>query len=79
MLVTAPKPVITPQANNEALAILMFFGTDTHCDSCTKTFSANPPVRMLCTTDLPSLSLIGLAASSGNCVEHVTGLPMLHP
>ena len=66
-------------SGKEPLAILMFFGTVTHCDSCTNTFSANPPVRILCTTGLPSLSLIGVAASSGNCVEHVTGLPILHP
>ena len=79
VLVTAPNPVITPHASNDALGAGIEVGTETHCDSCTTTYSANPPVRMLCTIELPLASVIGDLASSGNCVEQVTGMPRLHP
>ena len=51
----------------------------THCDSCTSTFSAKPPVRMLCTSELPLLSVIGDLASRGNWVVQVTGIPRTQP
>ena len=75
VLVTAPKPVSTPQAISEAASSGTSFGMATAWEPSTTTYSANAPVRMPCTSASP-FAVSGLRSSSGNTASHNTCAPV---
>ncbi len=75
VLVTAPSPVITPQARRAALSNGTSFAIATACEAWTTTLCAKAAVLTPCVTGCPERSLSGERASSGSRVSQVTGMP----
>jgi hypothetical protein len=74
VLVTAPKPVMTPQASSEATGKAMSRDTFTAW-LVNQAFSAKAPVRNAWKTAPPSASRMGPAASRGNTSSQVMAWP----
>src|SRR5262249_20241614 len=75
VLVTAPKPVMTPHARSEAESSGRLVGMATAWEASTTTYSANAAVRRPCVSGSPPVRRSGLLLSSGKRVSHVTGVP----
>jgi hypothetical protein len=77
VLTTAPTPVITPHASNDAAFGSIALSMATTCEACTTTCSANAAVRSPCTIVSPSCVVSGERWSSAKVVVHATNSPRL--